>query len=82
MTIDEIKRQAETLGYNVTKKPCFQCSCYEDYPNERKKHKSGWKCIDKYRPIEYKCRSRYSPKTHCIKISENTKQIGAENDEK
>ena len=67
MTFEELKKQADALGYNLTKKPCYQCSCYEKYPNERYKHKNGnWKCTDKYKPIDYKSKSAYGPITHCV----------------
>lgn len=68
-TIEELKAEADKLGYRIVKKPDYDCSCYSTYPNESCKFKNGkWACIDKYRPIEKKRRSEYSPVTYCERI--------------
>ena len=72
MTLEELKAEANKLGYTVVKKTCQTCSCYMPYPNENHKHKNGrWKCVDKYRPIKRKKNSNYSPITKCIRKKEN-----------
>ena len=68
MTVDDLKKEAEKAGYTVIKKPCYDCSCYSEYPNKCHQHKNGrWKCVDNYRPIEFKRNSNYSPITKCVK---------------
>ena len=67
-TIEELKAEADKLGYKLVKKPDYDCSCYSTYPNERCKNNGTWRCIDKYRPIEKKRRSEYSPVTYCERI--------------
>jgi len=69
MTKEELKTEAKKLGYVVAKKPIYQCSCYMPYPNECHKNKNGkWKCVDKYKPIKFECKSGYTPITKCIRV--------------
>ncbi len=69
MTAEELKAEADKLGYTIAKKPCYQCSCYSHYPNACHKNKNGtWKCVDKYRPIKFKSKSKYAPITRCQRI--------------
>ena len=72
MTEEELKALAKEMGYVVAKKPCYQCSCYCQYPNKNHKNKNGkWKCVDSYRPIKLKSKWWYGPITHCQKIEGN-----------
>lgn len=67
MTIEELRKQAEHMGYVLAKKPCYQCSCYSEYPNESHKFKNGkWKCVDKYKPMKWKRKYNQQPITKCI----------------
>lgn len=67
MTVEEIKEQAKQMGYVVSKKPCYQCSCYIPYPNESHKHKNGkWKCVDKYKPMKWVRKYNGQPTTKCV----------------
>lgn len=69
MTKEELKTKAKKLGYMVTKKPTYQCSCYMSYPNERHKNKNGkWKCVDRYKPIKFERKWQYNPMTKCIRV--------------
>lgn len=66
MTEDELRIEAKKHGFNLAKIPCYQCSCYSQYPNENHKNKNGsWKCVDKFEPIKFKQTSRWGPITHC-----------------
>ena len=76
MNEEELKAEAKKLGYVVTKKPIYQCSCYMPYPNECHKNKNGkWKCVDKYNnisqleaiPIKGLPYPKYVRKTWCCK---------------
>ena len=81
MTVAELKAEAEKLGYAVTKKPCYQCTCYMPYPNENHKNKNGtWKCIDKYEPIKYERKWRHSPITRCKKKGDRDETRKGESD--
>ena len=72
MTETELKEIAKAMGYTVSKKPCYQCSCYVSYPNKSHKHKNGtWKCVDKYKPIKFERKGWYMPMTKCVKITES-----------
>jgi len=69
MTEEELKTEAKKLGYVVTKKPIYQCSCHMPYPNECLKMNNGkWKCVDEYRPIKFDRKRRYGPKTKCVRV--------------
>jgi hypothetical protein len=55
VTLEELKAEAKRQGYNLTKIPCYQCSCHEPYPNPCLKRKDGkWKCVDRYEPVNVK----------------------------
>ena len=73
MTLDELRAEAEKLGYRLAKIPDYDCSCYRQYPNEGHKHKNGcWKCVDRFERIEdYKPRNQYSIVTKCRSKREN-----------
>lgn len=74
MTEEELKAEADKLGYRVVKEPTYQCSCYMPYPNECHKHTNGkWKCVDKYRPIKFKRKGLYGPMTRCVRIGSTEK---------
>lgn len=67
MTISELREQAAQMGYVLAKKPCYQCSCYSQYPNEMHKFKNGrWKCVDKYKPMKWKRKYNHQPVTKCV----------------
>ena len=69
MTEEELKVEANKLGYMVTKKPIYQCSYYMPYPNECHKNKNGkWKCVDKYRPIKFERKWCHNPMTKCVTV--------------
>lgn len=69
MTEKELKIEAEKLGYKIIRKPCYQCSCYAEYPNKAHKFKNGnWKCVDKFKPIKHKRINNFSPVTKCVMI--------------
>ena len=50
MTLEELKAEADKLGYRLTKKPDYTCSCVAEYPRTPKclshefvrKSKGGW----------------------------------------
>lgn len=69
MTINELRAEAEKLGYRLQKIPDYDCSCYIEYPNPNHMRKNGtWICIDRYENIkDYEPRTIYSPITHCKK---------------
>lgn len=76
MTETELKEIAKAMGYTVSKKPCYQCSCGMPYPNENSKHKNGkWKCVDKYKPIKFEHKNG-DKLTRCIKITESEGEHG------
>lgn len=69
MTEEELKAEAKKLGYNIAKKPCYQCTCYCHYPNINHKKPNGkWKCVDKYRPIKFERKWWHRPLTRCERI--------------
>lgn len=53
MTIEAIKAEAESHGYVLQKKQPYDCRCGCEYPNPHYNHggKRGWKCVDRYEPI-------------------------------
>ena len=66
MTIEELKNEAEKMGYNIYKKPEYQCCCSTPYPNCNHKLKNGkWKCMDKYEFLREKKGAFGSVKTYC-----------------
>ena len=68
MTEEELKAEAKKIGCFVGRKPCYQCSCYQPYPNEMHRNKNGtWKCIDRYKPIKFKRKHTHQPMTRCVK---------------
>ena len=40
MTIEELKTEADKMGYYLAKKPYWDCECWSVYPNNSKKCKS------------------------------------------
>lgn len=71
MTEEELRAEAKKLGYNILKKPKYQCSCHCVYPNENCRQKNGcWKCVDKYRPIKIYIKHKWGsgPITYCVRI--------------
>lgn len=65
MTREELKAEAKRQGYNLTKIPGYQCSCYMPYPNPYHKHKDGkWKCVDRFEPVQAKGQPS-GPMTKC-----------------
>lgn len=67
MTYEELKAEADKMGYKLQKRPLFDCSCYVEYPNEAHKMKNGrWRCVDKYEPVEVtNVINKHSGMTHC-----------------
>ena len=43
MTVEELKEEAQKLGYKIVKKPPYNCTCYND-PEWSKAHRK--KCKD------------------------------------
>ena len=67
MTVEELKEEARKLGYNIAKKPVYDCSCWAKYPNKYVRKGNGkWKCVDCYEPIGT---SAYG-KTMCVRKHE------------
>lgn len=57
MTINELRAEAEKLGYRLQKIPDYDCSCYIEYPNPNHMRKNGtWICIDRYENICFRKR--------------------------
>lgn len=65
MTKEELKEEANKLGYSIIKKPNYQCSCYCPYPNINHKRANGWKCVDRYEQMEWERKHTHQPKTKC-----------------
>lgn len=65
MTFEELKSQADKMGYKLIKKPDWDCSCVLPYPNKNHELKNGkWKCIDCF---DFIGTSRQGM-THCRRI--------------
>ena len=53
MTYEELRAEAKKMGYRLSKEPEYDCVCYEQYPNEKRKRKNGrWLCVERFEPIE------------------------------
>ena len=63
MTIEQLRTEAEKLGYVLRKAPDYDCSCYAEYPNRGPDGKRT-KC-DNYVPTEWEQPNYHSCVTHC-----------------
>lgn len=67
MTFEELKTEADKMGYKLIKKPDWDCACYMPYPNKNHERYDGtWKCIDCF---EFMGTSRQGM-THCRRTND------------
>lgn len=64
MKIDELKKEADALGYKLVKKPCYDCTCVMEYPRVEK--------CKNYEPIELETKRINSHLTHCRRKNNDT----------
>ena len=69
MTFEELKSEADKMGYKLVKKPDWDCACAVPYPNDCYKRNNGhWKCVDCFEYIGLSCQGM----THCRRIKNDS----------